>query len=117
MLPYRLSVAVLCALLLSGAVVGTTPSCGRKATARGPACCRREATCPMHQRHTSGALGFNACQGDGTDAANVVTDHRAVLTNGVSTMVVPERANAFEATVQFLPQISLVPLTPPPRLG
>jgi hypothetical protein len=113
----RLSVAVLCALLAGGALLGTPPSCGRNASAQGPVCCRNAATCPMHQTAASGLLGFNACHGDGGTASTALTVHRAVLRSELSTMVIPQHDRTFGSTVPFLPSVSRVPVTPPPRLG
>ncbi len=87
MLLHRLSVAILCALLASGAILGAIPSCGRSATSAGPACCRSAATCPMHQKD---ALGFNACHREDNNAITVTT-HRAVLAiTGASSESAPD---------------------------
>ena len=117
MLAYRLSVAFLCALLVGGATVGTVPACARKSASQRPACCRNEAACPMHQKQSSGVLGFNTCHGDAADSTTVMTSHRAVLTASVSTIAVPRDDRRFETTVQLPTWFSRVPLTPPPRLG
>jgi hypothetical protein len=116
MLLYRLSAAVLCALLLSSAIVSTKPSCGRKVTPAGAACCRNEVTCPMH-RSDGGALGINACHGDGADTAAVVIHHRAVLTCGIYMVDDSQGGRAFESARILLPLVSVIPRTPPPRIG
>jgi len=114
MMRNRLSVAVLCALLAGGALLGTPPSCGRNASAQGPVCCRNAAMCPMHQKTGS---GLNACHGDGGTASTALTDHRAVLRAELATTAVPQHDRTFASTVPLLPSVSRVPVTPPPRLG
>ncbi|HXH92067.1 MAG TPA: hypothetical protein VNN25_10840 [Thermoanaerobaculia bacterium] len=113
MLPHRLSAAILCALLASGAILGGIPSCGRSATSAGPACCRSEATCPMHQK---GALGLNACHRDANNAITVTT-HRAVLASAVGAIEIAPDDQTFEATLHVPIAVSLIPSTPPPRRG
>jgi hypothetical protein len=115
MLRYRIKVAALCALLISGAILGTMPSCGRSATAAGPACCRNEASCPMHQKHAS--FGFDVCRGDGAVASAVTTPHRAVLATAVRIADATHYDQVFETKTILLPSISDAPFTPPPRLG
>jgi hypothetical protein len=110
---HRLSVAILCTLLASGAILGAIPSCGRSATSAGPACCKSEATCPMHQK---GALGFNACHRDANNAITVTT-HRAVLAIADASIEIAADEQTFETTLQLPIESSLVPSTPPPRLG
>jgi hypothetical protein len=110
---HRLSVAILCALLASGAILGAIPSCGRSATSARPACCKSEATCPMHQK---GALGFNACHRDANNAITVTT-HRAVLAIADASIESAPDERTFEATLHVPIESSLVPSTPPPRLG
>jgi hypothetical protein len=109
----RLSVAILCALLASGAILGAIPSCGRSATSAGPACCKSEATCPMHQK---GALGFNACNRDANNAITV-TMHRAVLATAGASIEIAQNDQTFEVTRHVPIESSLVPSTPPPRIG
>jgi hypothetical protein len=115
MLTYRLKVAVLCALLASGAIVGRMPSCGRSVTPAGPACCKNEATCPMHQKHAS--FGFDVCRGDSAAASAVTTGHRAVLTTAVCIAGARHRDQVFETKTILLPPVCVFPITPPPRLG
>jgi len=115
MLTYRLRAAVLCVLLASGAILGTMPSCGRSITKAGPACCKSEATCPMHQKHAS--FGFNACSGDRAAISAVTTPHRAVLANAFSIADAPHRDHEFATKTIRLPTVSVIPGTPPPRLG
>jgi hypothetical protein len=109
---YRVSVAILCTLLLSGAILGTTANCGRKTTSSRPTCCKNEAMCPMHQKS---APGFNTCEGDGTTMTAAVAHHRAVLSPAVVIAGVPQRDQSFETETVFLPSIPVVPTTPPPR--
>jgi hypothetical protein len=67
----------------------------------------------MHQKD---ALGFNACHRDANNAITVTT-HRAVLAiDGASIEIAPD-AQTFEATLHVPIESSLVPSTPPPRLG
>lgn len=67
----------------------------------------------MHQK---GALGFNACNRDANNAITMTT-HRAVLAiTDTSIEIAPEK-QTFEATLQVPIELSLVPSTPPPRLG
>jgi hypothetical protein len=113
MLPHRISVALLCALFMSGAILGTMPSCGKSARSA-PACCKNEAACPMHQERA--ACGFNACNSDRADSSIVVT-HRAVLSTGIAAVDVPERDRPFETATLHIAWASVVPLTPPPRVG
>jgi hypothetical protein len=113
MLLHRLSIAILCALLASGAILTAIPSCGRSAASARPSCCKSEATCPMHQK---GALGFNACHRD-ADNAITVTTHRAVLTIASASIEIGPDEQTFEATLQIPIESSIVPSTPPPRLG
>ncbi len=110
---HRLSVAILCALLASGAILGAIPSCERSATPAGPACCKSAATCPMHQKD---ALGFSACHRDASNAITVTT-HRAVLAIADASIEIAPDEQTFEATQQVPIESSLVPSTPPPRLG
>jgi hypothetical protein len=117
MLPHRVWVAVFCAFLASGSILGRLPSCARKATPAGPACCRNEATCPMHQKHTGGALGLRACGGDAGTTATVATYHRAVFATAVRAIAIPHAVRTFETTTIRLPQIAAVPRTPPPRVA
>jgi hypothetical protein len=112
MLQHRLWVALLCALLASGSILGSLPSCARKAT---PACCRNEATCPMHQKHAGGALGLRACGGDAATTSAVGTCHRAVFATAVRAIAVPQGPRTFVTAAIRLPQVSAVPRTPPPR--
>ena len=111
---YRLSVAILCTLLLSGAILGTAPNCGRKMSASRPSCCRSEATCPMHQKS---APGFNTCEGDGVATTAAVIHPRAVLSPAVVIACVPQRDHSFESETVFLPSIAVIPTTPPPRIA
>ncbi|MEA2238344.1 MAG: hypothetical protein QOC81_3068 [Thermoanaerobaculia bacterium] len=113
-MPHRISVALLCALFVSGAILGTMPSCGTKPVRSGAACCRNETTCPMHQERA--ACGFNTCQSDSAESSIVVT-HRAVLADGTVALDVPQRDRAFESAASHLAWVSVVPLTPPPRVG
>ncbi|MEA2417570.1 MAG: hypothetical protein QOI58_4227 [Thermoanaerobaculia bacterium] len=115
LLIHRLRVAVLCVLLTSGAILGTMPSCGRSATPAGPACCKSEATCPMH--HKDASFGFNACSGDRAAISAIATPHRAVLATAVSIAAAPHRDHVFETKTILLPTVFVVPVTPPPRLG
>ena len=114
MLRYRVTIGILCALLLSGAILGTTPSCGRKIGAARPACCRNEATCPMHQKDAS---GFNACH-DGEETIALVTPHSAVLAMNVFVDDIPPREHRFASrTMSVLPSPTAAPWTPPPRFA
>jgi hypothetical protein len=117
MLQRRVSVVVLCALLASGSILGRLPSCARKATSAGPACCRNEATCPMHQKHTGGALGLRSCGGDAATTPAVATCHRAVFMTALCVVAIPEADRTFENASIRLPQVSAVPRTPPPRIA
>lgn len=112
-MPHRLFVAILCVLLASGAILGAIPSCGRSATPAGPSCCKSEATCPMHQKD---ALGFNACNRDNNNAITVTT-HRAVLAVAGESIEIAPDEQTFETTLQVPIESSLVPSTPPPRIG
>src|SRR5258706_13642779 len=103
-LMHRLNVAVLCALLTSGAILGTMPSCGRSVTASGPVCCRNEATCPMHQHHAS--FGFDVCRGGGAAASAMTTQHRAVLATAVCIAGAPHRDQLVEINTILLPYVS-----------
>jgi hypothetical protein len=115
MLMHRLKAAVLCALLTSGAILGTMPSCGRTITQAGPVCCRNEATCPMHQKHSS--FGFNACTRDRAAASAVMTPYRAVFATALIVVDAPHRDHVFATKTILLPSASIAPGTPPPRLG
>jgi hypothetical protein len=115
MLMDRLKVTVLCALLTSGAILGTLPSCGRRVTPSGPVCCSNEATCPMHQRHA--AFGLDVCSGNGAPTSAVTTQHRAILPTDVCVERAPDRDHVFETKTVLLPFVSVLPDTPPPRLG
>src|SRR4051794_9714590 len=115
MLMHRLKTAVVCLLVMSGAILGTVPSCGRSATPAGPVCCKNEATCPMHQKHA--AFGFDVCRGDGAAASAVTTSHRAVLATTIEVATAPQRDHVFPTATILLPTVSVRPGTPPPRLG
>jgi hypothetical protein len=110
---HRLSIAVLCALLTYGAILGTMPSCGRSVTLSAPACCKNEATCPMHQKHAS--FGFDVCSGTGSLKSAVTTSHRAVLQTAICIARASYCDQAFETTTILLPSVSTAPGTPPPR--
>lgn len=113
----RLAMAVLCTLLTSGVILGTIPSCGRSVTASAPTCCRNEASCPMHQKNASGALGLDICRGDGAVKPAVRMTHRAVLAAEVSIAGAPHRDHVFATKTILLASVSTVPWTPPPRMA
>src|SRR4051794_24169050 len=115
MLMHRLKTAVVCLFVTIGAIVGTIPSCGRSATPAGAVCCKNEATCPMHQKHA--AFGLDVCRGDGGVASAVTTSHRAVLAATIEIANVPQRDHVFPPAAILLPTVSILPGTPPPRLG
>ncbi|MGA8806734.1 MAG: hypothetical protein WB973_02575 [Thermoanaerobaculia bacterium] len=115
MLLHRLNALLLCAILAAGAILGTMPSCGRSATPAGPACCKSEATCPMHQKHA--AFGFNTCSGDRAAVSAVTAPHRAILATAVSIASASYRDHVFETKTILLPSVVVFPATPPPRLG
>jgi hypothetical protein len=115
MLTHRLKTALLCLLLTSGAILGTMPSCGRGVTPARAVCCKNEVTCPMHQKHA--AFGFDVCRGDGSGASAVATSHRAVLAAAIEIADTPQRDHVLSMAAILLPAISVLPGTPPPRLG
>ena len=117
MLARRFLVAVVCAVVISGAMVTFAPACGRAARNGAPACCRNEATCPMHQKHATGTAGLMACHGDGSEQLTIVTSHRAVLASFTASFFIPEQARTFGTTTIHVRSLAPVPLTPPPRLG
>src|SRR4051794_23856596 len=115
MLMHRLKTAVVCLFVTIGAILGTMPSCGRSVTPAAAVCCKNEATCPMHQKHT--AFGFNVCRGDGDAASTATTSHRAVLATTIEIANTPQRDDVFPPAAILLPTVSILPGTPPPRLG
>jgi hypothetical protein len=115
MLMRRVKMALVCLLVMSGTIIGTVPSCGRSVTPAGAVCCKNEATCPMHQKHA--AFGFDVCRGDGAAASALTTSHRAVLAATIEVAGAPHRVDVFPAAAILLPTLSILPGTPPPRLG
>jgi hypothetical protein len=115
MLMHRLKTTVVFLLVMSGAILGTMPSCGRSATPVAAVCCKNEATCPMHQKHA--AFGFDVCRGDGGAASAVTTSHRAVLATTPEVVNAPQRDHSFPIATILLPTVSILPGTPPPRLS
>jgi hypothetical protein len=67
----------------------------------------------MHQK---GALGFNACRRDASNAITVTT-HRAVLANAAGVIEIAPDDQTFEATRHVPIAVPPIPSTPPPRLG
>jgi hypothetical protein len=117
MLARRLFVAVICAVVSSGAMMRFAPACDRAARAGAPACCRNEATCPMHQKHSGGTAGLMPCHGDGSDQLTIVIAQRAVLTSSAASLFLPERARTFVTPALRIRSLARAPLTPPPRIG
>ena len=71
----------------------------------------------MHQKHSSGARGFDVCSGDTTATSTGVTAHRAVLQTPVCVADAVDREDVFETPAILLPAVTFAPGTPPPRLG
>jgi hypothetical protein len=67
----------------------------------------------MHQK---GALGLNACNRDANNAVTVTT-HRAVLTIADALIAIAPDEQTFLEALHIPIESSLVPSTPPPRLG
>jgi len=69
----------------------------------------------MHQKHAS--FGFNACSGDRAAISAVTAPQRAILAPAVSIAAAPHQEHVFEMETILLPTVSIIPVTPPPRLG
>ena len=106
---------MLCAIALGSAMPGAMPNCGRRITKSGPACCLNEATCPMHHKQPSIALG--TCHGGRTDSPIVVVHHNAVLVTTAAVQQTPVERRIGVTSASLVLSEPRIPATPPPRSG